>query len=289
MKTTHEEADTILVQQVAFVQPTCSMVIADDTDIFVMLMHFCFHKKIKNVYIASPVHGRAVLDINASVKEHKSILPNLLAAHGITGCDSVGTYHGIGKGAAHRVLKMKKYPLSHLGEKDIPLIDVYPQCTSFMLACYKQSSCTSLTDARVKMWSSKVSRSTASAPKLQSLPPTTEAFRENVAHAHLQVAIWKCALDLDPPDLNPTDFGWSKDIHTGSLTATTVPAGTPLAPQKLLKLIKCTCKGEIPCGTRRCSCRNAGIVCTMFCECHSDGQCWNSTMDDEDSEDDENN
>lgn len=157
MKTTHEEADTILVQQVAFVQPPCAMVIADDTDIFVMLMHFCFHKKIKNVYMASPVHGRAVLDINASVKDHESILPNLLAAHSITGCDSVGTYHVIGKGAAHRVLKMKKYTC-HLGDKDTSLIDVYQQCTSFMLACYKQYSCTSMTDARVKMWSSKVSQ-----------------------------------------------------------------------------------------------------------------------------------
>ena len=120
MKTTHEDADTILVQQVAFVQPPCAMLIADDTDIFVMLMHFCFHKKIKNVYMASPVHGRAVLDINASVKDHESILPNLLVAHSITGCDSVGTYHGIGKGAAHRVLKMKKYPLCHLGERYTP-------------------------------------------------------------------------------------------------------------------------------------------------------------------------
>ena len=46
-----------------------------------------------------------------------------------------------------------------------------------------------MTDARVKMWSSKVSRSTASAPKLQSLPQTTEAIKENAAPAHLQVAI----------------------------------------------------------------------------------------------------
>ena len=34
---------------------------------------------------------------------------------------------------------------------------------------------------------------------LASLPPTNEAFNENVARAHLQVAVWRNALQPDAP------------------------------------------------------------------------------------------
>ena len=46
-----------------------------------------------------------------------------------------------------------------------------------------------MTEARQKMWAKKVSQSVASAPKLSSLPPTTESFAQNAARAHLQVAV----------------------------------------------------------------------------------------------------
>ena len=47
------------------------------------------------------------------------------------------------------------------------------------------------------------------APKLASLPPTNEAFNENIARAHLQVAVWRNALQRDPLVIDPTAFGWS--------------------------------------------------------------------------------
>ena len=40
------------------------------------------------------------------------------------------------------------------------------------------------------MWAKKVSWIIESASKLSSLPPTTELFAQNAAHAHLQVAVW---------------------------------------------------------------------------------------------------
>ena len=52
---------------------------------------------------------------------------------------------------------------------------------------------------------------------LSSLPPTTEAFTENVKRAHLQTWIWRKALDLNPnvPDL--TNYGYTKEGKTKSL------------------------------------------------------------------------
>lgn len=226
--------------------------------------------------MVSPIHGRTVLDICAAVEKHRTIVPDLLAAHGLTGCDTVGTYFGIGKGVALRTLK-SGCSLSHLGEADKSVEEVMPQCTSFMLACYNQSQCLTMTEARHKIWVSRVSRSTASAPKLKSIPPTSEAFRENVARAHLQVSLWKNALNPQPTDFSPSDYGWAKDQDSGELNPVTVPQGVALAPKELLKLIKCGCKGELPCSTQRCGCRSTGIVCTVFCACQGN-DCWNSMV-----------
>ena len=50
------------------------------------------------------------------------------------------------------------------------------------------------------MWAKQVSWSVASTPKLSSLPPaTTEPFAQHDAHAHLQVAVWRNALEPNPP------------------------------------------------------------------------------------------
>ena len=55
-----------------------------------------------------------------------------------------------------------------------------------------------MTEARQKMWAKEVSRSIVSAPKLLSLPPTTE-LAENIARAYLQVAVWRNAFEPNPP------------------------------------------------------------------------------------------
>ena len=52
-----------------------------------------------------------MIDINASVDKNRTIMDDLLAAHGLTGCDTVAMYHGIGKGVTLKVLKTGK--LSH--------------------------------------------------------------------------------------------------------------------------------------------------------------------------------
>ena len=46
-----------------------------------------------------------MLDVNAAAEEHSSIVPDLLAAQGLTGCDTVASYVGVGKVAALKVLR----------------------------------------------------------------------------------------------------------------------------------------------------------------------------------------
>ncbi len=69
----------------------------------------------------SPLRGRHALDINATSEANKSIVPGLLAAHAISGCDTVASYYGIGKGKALKVLKKGQYELSLLGDTSLPM------------------------------------------------------------------------------------------------------------------------------------------------------------------------
>lgn len=130
-----------------------------------------------------------------------------------------------------------------------------------------------MTEARQKIWSSKVSGITAGAPKLCSLPPTNEAFLQNVFRAHFQIAVWRNALEPNPPCLDPCAYGWAQDGD--SLIPTAVPEATALAPNDLLKLIKCGCSTEQPCNTMRCGCSKANLACTLFCSCKGGQSCFN--------------
>lgn len=275
MAVTHEEADTIIIYQIIQAGANKVQVVADDTDIFVLLCHFVHINVIRGqVWMVSPQKNRAVIDINATVLLHKDVMNNLLAAHGLTGCDTVATYFGIGKVKVLKVLKNNVHSLDLLGNTCSSLIDATKQATTFVLACYGQSRCSTMTEARQKVWSRKVFRTIGGAPKLETLPPTTEAFNENVARAHLQVAIWRHAGETDPPEMNPVMYGWTT-IH-GALKPTPLPGNVPEAPDELLKMIKCACESELPCQSKRCGCKTANIACTNFCACQGKhGSCFN--------------
>ena len=151
--------------------------------------------------MVSPIQGRAVMEINASAGKHRAVLPDLLAGHCLSGCDTVASYFGIGKGMRSATHRMDL--LGNTGDQ-LQRSNIVEQATQFMLACYGQSSCKSMREERKKLWSYKVGRSNVTAPKRCSLPPTTKAFAENVSRAHLQLAAWKRDVESTPPGLDTT-------------------------------------------------------------------------------------
>ncbi|KAG0702222.1 hypothetical protein GWK47_025151 [Chionoecetes opilio] len=227
MATTHEEADNIIVQQaiaVAVAQQQPVTVLADDTDVNPLLLYHYLEQGIQTpMFMESLVKERNVIDIQATVKKHQNIIPAILAGHALTGCDTVAACFGIGKGEMLKVLKTG-LNLDMIGNAEANWPEVLEQATQFIASCYGQSKTNSMSEARVSVWTSRTGKSGATVtPKLCSLPPTTEAFIENVKRAHLQTCIWKNALQLDPPDLEPTSYGWIKESRTKSLLPTTVP------------------------------------------------------------------
>ena len=273
MSTSHEEADCIIVQQAVTVATECQVgvsVIADDTDVFILLLHHYFERQLTSHMIKeSPIHGRNVIDIQATVKQHQSIVDGLLSMHALSGCDTCACYFGIGKVRVLKVLR-EGYSLSLLGDIHALLPDITRQASKFVAACYGHKDCSSMSEARKKSWTTKVGKGTAAIPKLKSLPPTTEAFLENVKRAHLQAAVWKHALDLDPPSLDPTEHGYVRDDSSKTMLPKPIHEDVSLAPQEILKLIRCACESDRPCKSGRCGCVSGKLPCTVFCGCHAE-------------------
>ena len=86
----------------------------------------------------SPIKDRVVVDIGKTVEKHQNIIPQILAAHALSGCDTVACCFGIGKNAVLKVVRSGN-SLSLLGYIDEPLPAVIEQATLFMTACYAQN------------------------------------------------------------------------------------------------------------------------------------------------------
>ena len=72
---------------------------------------------------------------------------------------------------------------------------------------------------------------------------------------------------LSVHDLDPVQYGWTKDKATKSLAAVHVPPNTDLALNYIQKLIKCSCSSDPPCVSANCGCKKAGMLCSVFCAC----------------------
>ena len=128
-----------------------------------------------------------------------------------------------------KTLKQGNHSLSCLGDSNANWPDVVKHATSFMLVCYDVPKLDSMTQARANLWKTKVGKGSSTMPKLCSLPQADPASMENLKRAHFQICIWKHALYLNVPDLDPVQYGWTKDKVAKSLVAVHVPPNTDLA------------------------------------------------------------
>jgi len=270
----HEEADVIMVHQMSKLAEegaTAINVLCDDTDVFVLLLHF-YHKLdlTCGLTMESTHSERALVDIAASAKEHAKIAPQLPAMHCLSGCDTVAQLFGVGKSTAIKMLQASQ-TLECLGELDAPMSTIIDEATKFIAKCYGCTTTADMSDTRVQVWSRKMGRKNmTAAPKLKTLPPTSQAFVENVRRAHFQTAIWKAALQSKPPNMNPEEYGWAREETSKSLLPVPMPTDVALAPPQILELIRCGCTSGTPCRTAQCGCCAAHLPCTFFCACHRD-------------------
>lgn len=150
------------------------------------------------------------------------------------------------------------------------MAEVITEATMFCAACYgvRGPSVANMSEVRYQVWTSKMrKRNITSAPKLHTLPPTSESFAENVKRAHLQAAVWLSADSGDPPVIDPTELGWTRDEPSRCLVPVSLPPNRPTAPDELLKMICCSCASDPLCSTLHCGCASNHLPCTIFCSC----------------------
>ena len=157
-----------------------------------------------------------------------------------------------------------------------PLSDVVDQATKFIGVYYgNRVGGETMSDIRYKIWTTNFGSTATSAHKIQALPPTTEALIENVKRSNLQSGTWKATLSLDPPALDPVEYGYVRHEPSKTLLPTTVPEGVTLAPDGIMTLIKCNCEGASACRNMRCSCSRSRLPCTLFSKCNAGDECLN--------------
>ena len=183
----------------------------------------------------SSFHGRSSTDIRETVEKHDGIVPHFLAGHALSGADTTAASFGIGKTMVLKVLAMETNLSSAY------MVNVVKQATQSIRACYGQKTCNTMSEKGKKAWAEKTSKARKCIPPLKFLQPKSEVFIENVKRAHLQTAIWKCALDLHPPVTDPLQYGWITEEADKSLQPITVSDNNLFTPNSILQRIKCSC------------------------------------------------
>lgn len=101
----------------------------------------------------------------------------------------------------------------------------------------------------------------------EKMPPTERAAYYHGLRVHFQVIEWKML--EQPVALDPLEWGWK--MENDKLCPVTTDK--PVAPDNLLKVIRCKCKktSKNQCGSNICTCRKHGLKCVAACGgCHGE-------------------
>ena len=83
------------------------------------------------MYMQSTSTERDILDVRETVRSNEDIVHFVVAAHSLSGCNTVASYYGLGKMTVVKRLKHGK-KLSLFGQLDSNIDDVVKEATLFM-------------------------------------------------------------------------------------------------------------------------------------------------------------
>ena len=262
-------------------------VVADDTDILVLLLHH-WQPSMTNIYLRNePKKNKpfTLVNIRERAKMLKPIVKdNLLFIHAWGGCDTTSATYGHGK---IRILKLVQNQVpevigvcSTFNKENATENEIAENGSALFKVMYGGKVSDELADLRRLAFTGK-NATCKTAVKPEVLPPTYEAARQHSLRVYLQVSDWKC-LGFDT-SLLPTKWGW---YHDDSGYQPVMSSKQPV-PDDILKVICCKCQStsKNQCGTNKCSCRKNGVSCVSACgDCHGIG-CNNSCVKQFDKED----
>ena len=113
-------------------------VICDDTDVFVLLVHFynwmCLNQA--PLTMASTVRNRAVTDIYVPPQLcTMTLLVDLLAIHGLSGADTNAALHGIVEAMALKVARKGQFSLGSIGDIEASMASCHVTSRAIHICC----------------------------------------------------------------------------------------------------------------------------------------------------------
>ena len=246
------DADLLIAQTaIGLAELHSVVVVAEDTDVFVLLLHYLNVNKHHDIYFQTKKALLSLSDVNSSLTPF--VKKSLLFIHAISGCDTTSRPYGIGKTSAkdkaENLYEHAQVFMNYLSDREA--IEESGQKSLSIL--YKIPVGASLALERATKFSSKVAKRSEYLPP-ENLPPTEASAKLHSARVFLQVQAW-----LGNITLNPNEWGY--ELEGGHLRA--VRMVNPAAPEYLLKVIRCNSKTT--CSTLSCTCMKHGIKCSLAC------------------------
>ncbi|XP_026804078.1 uncharacterized protein LOC113560765 [Rhopalosiphum maidis] len=242
------------------------VVIGEDIDLLILLLTLSPPKN--TIIFEKPGRGKIETRSYAvgSLQEHfKNEIQYFMFIHAVGGCDTTSSLFQTGK--IKHLKTVQKHPELHdslliFNNESSSPEEIECAGEKYLLALYKAPAhITSLNNLRHHIFH-KTAASNKKQVQLARLPPTIDAAREHLHRVYLQIQLWR------GNRLNPQNWGWKED--NGKLNP--VFTKKPPAPDTLLKVISCACAKTCE---QNCSCRKAGLLCSVICKhCHG-GSCLN--------------
>jgi 5'-3' exonuclease len=257
------DADTTIVKTALEIVGESVTVLADDTDIMILLIHHVYFKYcdcnifLKNMTTHKDAGERVKYSINDIIASCDEIhIESILFAHAFTGSDTTSSIYRFGKTKILKNLKNSgelKNIVEQFYASDLTPENIGKATIRIFELLYSPTD--TLQQIRRKKYEATISQDRSKIdPAI--LPPSPRAAFFHGLRVYHQIMVWK---QLHNTDINPLCWGWQ--ISNGDY----VPIATDEAagPPDLLKIIRCGCK--VNCGNN-CSCRKAGLKCTSACQ-----------------------
>ncbi|MES9882369.1 MAG: hypothetical protein ABW185_15970 [Sedimenticola sp.] len=240
------------------------VVVAEDTDIFIMLLHH-WTIDMADIVIRKESSRSKTGQVYSLMEAYDSIpddiRKHILFIHAWSGCDTTSATYGHGKTFLLKHMKkstevkMLSDTISMRGNTATEIGDAGIRLFSVLYGAKKDDTLITLRYAKYMAMMAKSNR-----VEPQRLPPTERAAHYHSLRVHVQVVRW---VELNNDALMDDEWGWKEE--SGSLH----PIMTDLdaAPSKVLNYIRCKCSptGRNPCGTNLCSCQKNGLKCVTAC------------------------
>jgi len=191
-------------------------VVADDTDVLVLLVHHFKSATMADIYMSSSRKSgqnseRKVVSIRSIQFDiDETAVEQLLVVHALTGCDTTSALFGQGKRKAFNKLAKSKIalPLSRVIMNKTATEDEVAQADCQLLVMlYGGKATDTLNKLRHTMYSSMcVGRKSRPVP--ERLPPTERAAHFHCLRAHYQVVQWETFM---AGSLEVCKWGWHEE------------------------------------------------------------------------------